>query len=88
MEKAFEILLQQSTLVIFMGVIIYIMYRREEKRDKRIEELSKYILDREREYAQERMDEQKETIEALNEVATALSEHNKITEYEQRRKKT
>jgi hypothetical protein len=89
MEPFIQKLFEQGFLVILMGLIIYIQYKKNEKLDKEILRLQGYIIDREKEFAEERMSEQKETIETLNDVATALTQHNKLTEYEQHnRKKT
>jgi hypothetical protein len=88
MEPFIQKLIEQCALVALMGLIIYIQYRKNEKLDKDILRLQDYIINREKEFAEERMIEQKETIETLNEVATALTQHNKLTEYEHHRKKT
>jgi hypothetical protein len=87
MEKALEIFFTQSSIVIFMGVVIYFLWLDRNKERKENLRLNEYILMREREIASDRMDEQKEIIEAMNEVATSLTNHNKLTEYEQHRKK-
>lgn len=87
METFVQKFFEQGAIVIFMGVVIYFLWLEYKKEKKEVLRLSQYILDREKEIATERMDEQKETIEALNEVATALSEHNKLTEYEQGHRK-
>ncbi len=88
MEPFIQKLIEQCALVVLMGLIIYIQYRKNEKLDKEILRLQDYIINREKEFAEERMIEQKDTIETLNEVATALTQHNKLTEYEHHRKKT
>lgn len=88
MDKAIEILFTQSAIVVFMGIVIYFIWIDRNKERKENLRLNEYILMREREISEDRMDEQKEVIEAMNSVATELSKHNKITEYEQHRKKT
>ncbi len=87
METFIQKFFEQGAIVIFMGVVIYFLWLEYKKEKKESLRLSQYILEREKEIAEERLDEQKEIIEALNDVATTLAEHNKLTEYEQHRKK-
>lgn len=87
MDQFIQKFFEQGAIVIFMGVVIYFLWLEYKKEKKEVLRLSQYILEREKEIAEERLEEQKETIDALNHVATTLAEHNKLTEYEQHRKK-
>ncbi len=83
MEQLTDILLDKGLVFALMGLVIYFVgmeYKKEKKENMRLNE---YILMREREISEDRMVEQKELIEVMNDVATELSRHNKITEYEQ-----
>lgn len=87
METFIQKFFEQGAIVIFMGVAIYFIWMEYKKEKKEVLRLGQYILEREKEIASDRMEEQKEIIEAMNEVATSLAQHNKLTEYEQHRKK-
>lgn len=90
MEKAIEIFFQQSALVIFMGILIVFMYRYFSRKIDKLEienmRLNQYILDREKEISDEKSEELKATVPVLSKVVSVLDEHNKLTEYEQRKK--
>lgn len=85
MEKALEILLTQSALVVFMGVAIYFMWRKLEKRDAEISDLQKFILKESKDNAEQLRDDQREMIEAISEVSKSLGEMLNILKYEKRK---
>ena len=88
MEQFIQKFFEQGAIVIFMGVVIYFVWLEYKKEKRENLRLNEYILMREREFAEDRMEEQKQIIQEMNHVATVLNKHNELTEYEQRRKKT
>jgi hypothetical protein len=83
MEILTEIGKQSPILAVLVFFIWYFM-RQIDKRDKRIEDLSKFILDEQKEFAQMQRDDQREMIEAISIVTKSLSEILNLLRYEKR----
>ena len=93
MEVLTEIGKQSPLLAVFGAVIWWLLSERKALKTE-LENANKYILlqlkeqtEMEVEIADEKTEELKSSIITLNKVASVLDEHNKLTEYEQRRKK-
>lgn len=74
MEKALEILLQQSAIVVLMAVVIYFLWRKLEKKDTEISELQKFILQEQKDNSEQLREDQREMIEAMNNVSKSMTE--------------
>lgn len=84
MELLNEIAKQSPILAVLVFFIWYFM-RQIDKRDKRIEELSKFIVSEQKEFSEQQREDQREMIEAIAEVTKSLTEILNMLRYEKRK---
>lgn len=81
MEILNEIGKQSPILAILVFFIWYFM-KQIEKRDKRIEDLSSFIIEEQKEFADALRDYQRESIKAITEVTESLKSIKHFLKYE------
>lgn len=84
MEILNEIGKQSPILAVLVFFIWYFM-RQIDKRDKRIEELSKFIVSEQKEFSDQQREDQREMIEAIAEVTKSLTEILNMIRYERKK---
>jgi hypothetical protein len=84
MELLDEIAKQSPILAVLVFFIWYFM-RQIDKRDKRIEELSKFIVSEQKEFSDQQREDQREMIEAIAEVTKSLTEILNMLRYERKK---
>jgi hypothetical protein len=84
MELLDEIAKQSPILAVLVFFIWYFM-RQIDKRDKRIEELSKFIVSEQKEFSDQQREDQREMIEAIAEVTKSLTEILNMIRYERKK---
>jgi hypothetical protein len=76
---------EQSPLIAALVFFIWYFMKQLEKKDKRIEDLSRFILDEQKEYAEQLREDQKIIIEAMNGVAKTITELTQYLKYERKK---
>lgn len=69
------------------GVLVFFIWyfmRVVDKKEKRIDELSKFILDEQKEFTQSQRDDQRELLEVVSQVTKALNDIKHYLKYEKR----
>lgn len=82
MEQVFLEIAKQTPLVGVLAFFIWYFIKTNDRKDKRIEELSKFILSEQKEYSEQVREDQRQIIEAMNNVAKTLSELTNHLRYE------
>jgi hypothetical protein len=76
---------KQSPILAVLVFFIWYFMKQLEKKDKRIEDLSKFILDEQKEYAEQLREDQKIILEAMNGVAKTITELTQYLKYERKK---
>lgn len=74
MEQVLNIFYTQSAIVVFMGVVIFFLWRKLESKETEIKDLQTFILQENKDNAEQLREDQREMIEAMNNVSKSMSE--------------
>lgn len=84
METILTKIAEQSPMVGLLIAIVWYFIKQIEKKDKRIEVLSQFILDEQKEFSEVLRDNQREIIKTVTDVTDSLKSIKHFLKYEKR----
>jgi uncharacterized coiled-coil protein SlyX len=75
---------EQSPLIAALVFFIWYFMRAIDKKDKRIEELSKFLLEEQKEFSEQQRDDQREMLESMNNMTKAMEKIIELIRYERK----
>lgn len=75
---------EQSPLIAALIFFIWYFMKAIDKKDKRIEELSKFLLEEQKEFSEQQRDDQREMLESMNNMTKAMEKIIELIRYERK----